>query len=428
MKKNELTLNSQVPMVGILADDFTSAADAAGPFVARGYEAIVRRGNIRAEGQLMHSLHEDIYAIDVGSRLLSASEAAQLMASAASKLLASKLLLKTIDSTLRGNIRSELKSTIEIAFTSGEYDRVVIAPAFPNAGRVTRRGVQYIDGIPVSQSSYGRDIVHPATTSSIQDLLDPCFGKPVIVSHQADIAELNNDQNNAQILILDAESQRELSRLIARISNPERVLWVGSPGLAIALSDLLSEIVQPTKPQSKSEPKIWNIATAFNRKRVLILIGSANKVSHDQSAHLLNSGVPVFERAMEILSPKFSKSPIVCLTVPPTRQSNSQKVKEALITEALTLMSLGEFDTVIATGGETMVAFMETLFLDKMLLKGELEPGFPYGIARSKICGHDKTAPDFLLAMKAGGFGAPGLLLDAARSFLSISTEKTNAN
>lgn len=428
MKNNELNLNSHVPLVGILADDFTSAADGAGPFVGRGYNSLVNRRDVLgdtvdADDPIKSSSGYDVFSWDVGSRLLSVEDASRVMEQAIAKLLPCKLLLKTIDSTLRGNIKGELKTAIKIALSSGRCDKVVIAPAFPSAGRITKGGVQFVDGVPVSKSSYGRDPVHPATTSSILDLIDPCFGKPVVIPHNADISGVNCDQNNAKILILDADNQKDLSRQVANITNPESVLWIGSPGLAMALSDLL-----PIKAQPNAGSKTKNITQTLNCKRVLVLIGSANRVSRDQCAYLLNSDVPVFERALEILDPKFSKSPIVCLTVPTKRSASPEKVKVDLINEAKIVMHSGGFDTVIATGGETMVAFMDAYGIDRMSLEGELEPGFPYGISLPKTDGLDKGAPALMLAMKAGGFGSPTILLDVARNLLSTSIEITNAN
>ncbi|TIN05363.1 MAG: four-carbon acid sugar kinase family protein, partial [Mesorhizobium sp.] len=106
--------------------------------------------------------------------------------------------------------------------------RLVIAPAFPEAGRLTVGGIQTVNGIPVSQSVYGRDPVHPAGTSHIADLVDPSLGIPIILAANSS----GDAATKASILILDADSQDILNRQVASIPDPETVLWVGSPGLA----------------------------------------------------------------------------------------------------------------------------------------------------------------------------------------------------
>mgnify|MGYP001942443603 CR=1 FL=1 len=410
MKNNIPLFNSHSPLVGIVADDFTSAADAAGPFVARGYRSLVsRRANLCINQGVSCDEAEpadvDVFSLDSGSRLLSAQDAASATEQSMGKLLFCRLLFKTIDSTLRGNIQAELKATMQIALSSGKYDRVVIAPAFPEAGRITRGGVQFVDGLPVSKSSYGRDPVHPVSISTVSDLLDPYFGDPLVIPHAADVSEVMLAQSNTKIFILDAESQQGLTRQVTSIATPERVLWVGSPGLASALADLLP---------LKAKPETIN--KTLKCKRVLILVGSANKVSRDQCAHLANSGAPVMERATGISDEDFNTARIICLSAPAKRNSHPNKVRDDLVQEAKIAMRSGNFDAVIATGGETMVAFLEALGIDAISLKGELEPGFPYGQSLSGA-----RSPPLTLAMKAGGFGSPAMLLDAARQFLSTS-------
>ena len=63
------------------------------------------------------------------------------------------VLYKTVDSTLRGHIAEEL----EACFAASGRKALVFAPAFPQAGCTTVRGIQLVDGIPVSESAYGHD-------------------------------------------------------------------------------------------------------------------------------------------------------------------------------------------------------------------------------------------------------------------------------
>ena len=71
------------------------------------------------------------------------------------------------------------------------------------------------------------------------------------------------------------------------------------------------------------------------------------------------------------------------------------------------------FDSIIATGGETMAAILNKLGISRFILIRELEPGFPFGLAQLA----DGTG--LTIAMKAGGFGSPSTLLDAAKVLTS---------
>src|SRR5438132_7519002 len=117
--------------VGILADDLTSAADGAAPFVARGASAWIGR-------KCMPRGNGSIVAVDSGSRSLPAHAASGVVASHTAALSASTILYKTVDSTLRGHVTAEL----EASFGASGRKMLVFAPAFPAAGRTTVDGVQ----------------------------------------------------------------------------------------------------------------------------------------------------------------------------------------------------------------------------------------------------------------------------------------------
>ena len=159
------------------------------------------------------------------------------------------MLYKTVDSTLRGYIAEEL----EACFAASGRKSLVFAPAFPQAGRTTIGGIQLVDGIPVSESAYGHDPVHPARHSALADLVPNCI---------------------KNVTLLDAVTQEELDSQIASIEDAELILWVGSPGMAAALS-------RRFVPAKTLPPLIDGISND-----VLVVIGSANLRSHIQADQL----------------------------------------------------------------------------------------------------------------------------------------------
>ncbi|TIL58989.1 MAG: four-carbon acid sugar kinase family protein [Mesorhizobium sp.] len=367
-------------LVGIIADDLTSATDGAAAFLARGYAPVIKRQVDCAENGAVTS-------IDTNSRTSDISQARKATADAVSALSNARLLFKTIDSTLRGHIRVEVAA----AFRASGRSRLVIAPAFPEAGRLTVGGTQTVNGIPVSQSVYGRDPVHPAGTSHIADLVDPSLGKPIIIAPDSS----GDAATKGSILILDADSQDILNRQVADIPDPETVLWVGSPGLAIALASLV-----PAVPDVRPE-------TRRAAGRVVIVAGSINPVTRVQCEILRVRGVPV----VGDLADAPGDARVICLRAPLQRQENASAVTTNLAGQAAA--AVARDDAVIATGGETMAAILDRLGINGFLLTRELEPGFPVGRAERA----DGTP--LTIAMKAGGFGSPSALLDAARDLLA---------
>ena len=340
--------------VGILADDLTSAADGAAPFVARGQRAMIGR-------RRMPLVERTVVAIDSGSRSVSAPQAATRVASLTARLAKRDVFFKTVDSTLRGNVSAELEASFKVS----DRKILVFAPAFPAAGRTTVRGVQLLNGIPVSETIYGRDPVHPARHSRLIDLVP---------------SSIRN------VVILDAATQEELDAQIETLPDPETILWVGSPGMATALAKRLAPAGRPCGP------------TARARGDVLVAIGSANPRSHRQA---------------DGIAPEPG---VTLLRAPLVRHDDPVAVLRQITQDAAERLRDGGFDTVIATGGDTMEAILDRLGIQAFEILQEIEPGFPLGRAALD------DGRNLLIAMKAGGFGDDDALRRTIAHLREVST------
>jgi uncharacterized protein YgbK (DUF1537 family) len=330
------------PHIAVLADDLTSAADGAAPFVARGASASIGRGQLPRQAST-------VVAVDSGSRSATSSQAFERVAGLTGRLAGHAVLYKTVDSTLRGHIAAEL----EACFAASGRKSLVFAPAFPEAGRTTVGGIQLVDGVPVSESAYGKDPVHPARHSALAELVPSCI------------------QN---VLFLDAVTQEELDSQIASIEEPESILWVGSPGMAVALS-------RRFVPTEAPPPVIDGISND-----VLVVVGSANLRSHRQADQLQASGG------------------VMLLRGPAARERDPAAVLRRIAESAARALQDPRFGALIATGGDTMEAVLDLLDVREFEILQEIDPGFPLGRAR---LGDGRS---LLLAMKAGGFGSDDAL------------------
>ncbi len=323
--------------VAIIADDLTSAADGAAPFVARGQAAIVGRGRVPSQAG-------DVLTVDCCSRSASRFEAAARVSDLTARLAGCELLYKTVDSTLRGHITAEL----EACFKASGRQTLVFAPAFPAAGRTTIDGIQLVDGVPVSESVYGRDPVHPAHQSALAELVPTCV---------------------RNVILLDAASQAELDSQIAALPEPESVLWAGSPGMASALA-------------RRFAPADSTVASTYPTDgNVLVVIGSANPRSHGQ-ARLIDQ-----------------MSGVTLLRGPSAREADPAAVLHRIAAGSVQALLSGTFGALVATGGDTMEAILDRLDVREFEILEEFEPGFPLG--RTTL----DNGKQLMLAMKAGGFG-----------------------
>lgn len=301
-----------------IADDLTSAAETAGQLVAAGGRADV----------LFHL--EDLddtegACLDLDSRIVHTTEAARRVAAAAERMRGARILYKTMDSTLRGHVATELVAALR---HSGRR-RAVVAPAFPAYGRTTAGGIQRVDGAPVQEGAAGRDPAHPVTTSSVVELL---AGLPDVV-------------------VADALTDADLDAVVASVPDPAEVLWSGSPGLSQALLR-----VHPPEP-ADPPPDLAGAGP------VLVVVGSLNPVSRRQRDELVARNLPG-------------------VTVLATDDAPQPDGMASLVAAVAAACAACRDLRLVLTGGETARAVAETLGAHGLQVYGEAAPGVPYGMLR----------------------------------------------
>ena len=330
-----------------------------------------------------------VSAVDLGSRVLDEEAAASRTWRAARLFAGSELLFKTVDSTLRGHVAAEVRA----AWAGSRRRAVVIAPAFPAEGRVTVEGVQYVRGVPVHESDYARDPVHPVRCSDLAMLF------PEAVLSQPDrAAELPDLIENGGLIVCSAAEDGDLDRLVAAVPRLDEVLWVGSPGLAAALARRCARATGSTA--SLPAPA----------RRPLIVVGSTNPATRRQLATLHTradvQGVTVSaDPAPAVETLRGLTAPILTLQTPDERHT-PQTAQVLARSQAAVVKALTEdhtVDALVITGGETATTVLQPLGATGIDLLDEPEPG----VVRGSLIG---PLPLSVL-IKAGGFGDDAMLL-----------------
>jgi D-threonate/D-erythronate kinase len=349
-----------------LADDLTSALDALGPWAERRFDACVLLNDVD-----MFPVGA-VLGIDLNTRYAETADAFSRFFEAGRRHCTHPLLLKTIDSTLRGRPAAELEGLVS---GSGRR-RVVVAPAFPAAGRITRSGRQYVDGIPIERSRYAQDLRAPVISSDLHDLFSKLEG--------------------AEIDIRDAESDADLDLIVASIEDVRDVIWVGSPGLAAALA---------RRYASSSNPKA--LMPLPRAQRVLTVVGSMHPSNATQVEHIRAEGGSIIrletadaQASVATLRQDLLQSANICLVAPASPCDPSEVLD--LIAHAVAATS-DLIDGLVLTGGETARVVLERLGASELRLSGEVSAGVPFGVA---VCGDRLIS----FATKAGGFGTADTL------------------
>lgn len=378
--------------IAIVADDLTGAADAAVMFAGGG-----RRVEVALA--LEAAPLADVLAVDTASRERSPAVGAYRVFKVVSTLAVAKapLWYKKLDSTLRGNVSSELNAFLR---ATGSH-RCVVAPAYPAQGRTTRDGVQHFDDVAM-----GGPRRHDLAT-----LLAP-LRRPLL---RLDLPDLRRGEAalwaslgalpRGGIALCDALTDADLDLIAAAAlaCDPCPAL-AGSAGLAAALRRRLSHD-GPTSAPSLPGPC-----------PVLLVVGTRNPVTRRQLAlveaalHTEARPTPMADAADSGPPPGMAFTERACdvtVLASPAEYcaGDPRDIARNLAREAAALVQHGERRLFI-TGGEAARAVLDELGVTRLAVRGAVADGMPALTALDGVPGLD-------VVTKAGGFGTEDALLRA---------------
>lgn len=247
----------------IIADDFTGALDTGVQFAARGMKTLVVVGtSVDFDAQAA-----EVLVVDSETRHLPAGEAydAVFELTKRAKTAGVPFLYKKTDSALRGNIGAELSAVLS---ASGKK-LLPFLPAYPQTGRVTREGIHYIDGIPVTDSPFGRDPFEPVKHSRITELIAEQSGIPVKSFPPLGTKEELSAEEG--ILIFDAGSEEDLLKTGRALKEAGSLsVSAGCAGFGSVLTKLLGISAEKAPAVPLLDP------------RLLVVCGSVNPITTAQ--------------------------------------------------------------------------------------------------------------------------------------------------
>lgn len=374
--------------IGILADDLTGAMDVAGPFAA-----VLPDTRVLA---LPQARPDDLGAamvlsVNTASRHLPAAQAAAAVTRAATLLGqgGARLLLKKVDSTLRGHVVAETCALLACAPRA----RVLVAPAFPAQGRVVSAGMVHVRGVPLARTEFATDALSPPPLEPLDTLFARALPQAQVVAVAAGQALPPPPAAGLQVLVGDASVDADLDTLLAGLGDSlADTLLVGSAGLAGALARSLAPAgVVVAQPPAR---------------RVLFLVGSRSASSAAQvEALIARPDCALIEAPDGVVAAGAAWAQETCvLRATAGPGASAQVVAQRLARAGLEQVRTGAFDTVVATGGDTAVAFLAAAGTPVLAVHGDLLPGLPH-------TGIVVDGRPLRLVTKAGGFGQADTLV-----------------
>ncbi|RDJ97946.1 hypothetical protein DLM46_35435 [Paraburkholderia lacunae] len=359
--------------IRIITDDFTSALDGTACFAERRWETSVL---VQPEGIAT----AQVVSLDTDSREYTPTLDHDAVANAAHAWRDADVLTLQFDSTLRGRVARDCST----ALAASGRRKLLIAPAFPSAGRTVEEGCVLVDGVPVHETAFGYDPTLPVRESSIPALLR-AHGIEVKVARDAAQARALLDVHDA--VVVDARTEAELDAIATTFAGARDLLLAGSTGLLRGLARVLP------RPQSAPDDRGNCGDHAASRVplagRPWLVVGSLNPRSRRQLS------IAQAQCRVNVLATGETRLPA---SAPP------QAALRDLVVQAVNVVSSRACDGLVVTGGETARRIIDALPVVSLRVCREIMPGVPLAEVQTAI-------GTFPMITKAGGFGDDDALL-----------------
>lgn len=404
----------------VIADDLTGSNATCSLFKKIGLRAA---SILKLQGDINYDV--DVISYSTASRGLDKEEAYKKV-SEAIKILKNKDVLvynKRIDSTLRGNIGTEINAMLD----NLEDDRIaIVIPSYPDSGRIVVNKTMLVNGVLLENSDAGKDPKTPIKTSCVESLIQKG------IKYSSTYFTLSDIEQPIEEIVKKIQEAIKKSRvLIFDAVNNEDIIKISK---AIIHSDIDIVTVDPgpfTLYYSKELQKKNHL-----EKKILMVIGSVTATTKKQIEYILQEEdiflvkmkvedffeketcLKEIERVIAYIKKGIASYDLFLVTTSPIgdeKKADLQKLAENLnttveeiskiiantLTETVVkiLKETEKFEGVYSSGGDITIALLEKLKAIGVEIREEVIPLAAYG----RIIGGD--FPNLKLVSKGGMVG-----------------------
>lgn len=249
----------------IVADDLTGANDTGAVLAKNGLQV----ATLDVVEDLDHYQDYDALAFHTDSRGLKAKEAYQRVYDTTKSVVDSKLkpqfFSKRCDSTLRGNIGSEIDGMLDAL---PDKTIAMVAPGFPDSDKIIIGDYLLVGGTPVEKTDVRNDPTSPVTSSRVSRIVaKQCRRQVAVISietileGQAAIADNIKAlvEHGAEVIVFDTSTNDDLNAIAAAVKNSGYNFITVDPG---AFTNAVAMQYVEKKQAKQKEKSLFIVGTA----------------------------------------------------------------------------------------------------------------------------------------------------------------------
>lgn len=334
--------SNTVPDIAVLADDLSGAAEVAGTFLGRAIPMSLRLDTFRSSA--------GVVITDLNTRTMTPLDAVRTIRAALAEVPAGTVVVKKIDSLLRGHIGAEVA-------VLAKRGPVIVAAALPALGRTVRNGVLHVGDTPLHETdAWAAESASPPR--AVAELFAGLAG-------------------SERIRVCDAETDADLDAIVAAGRRIPGAQFVGTSALAAAIARTL-----PTRSGKVGERQ--------PAKTVLTVIGTAAPVAAGQLEALVADGArAVMVDARALLHDKADTEPVqralahgsVVVTVGGVLEPVEGPAVSSALGQFVATAQADHRPDLVLTGGETARAVVDAIGITSLRPVHEIHHGAVVSVA-----------------------------------------------
>lgn len=364
----------------VVGDDLTGSNATGALFARRGLRAVTV-GDLDSVPRYADSA--DVLVVNLASRHFIPADARRCVTAAVDAAGPVRLVVKRVDTTLRGNVGAETDAVLDALLRRGVTARALVVPAFPDAGRVTVGGLHLVHGVPLARTAAARDPLTPVTSSRVATVLRQqttrSIGEIPLDTVEAGVGAVRAALDSpAELVVCDATRNSHLHTIAtaAAMSTVDGQCWmsVDSGPFGAAFADALG--VAPGGGPASPLLAVVGSITATTRDQILeteqlldaryvdVSLGSMDPTAiAAEVGELLDGGTRIAGIRVVRPAPESTTDPELAAAVP------------TVLAEATRLvLDRHRIGGLYATGGDISAAVTAALGADGFLIDAEVLP------------------------------------------------------
>jgi uncharacterized protein YgbK (DUF1537 family) len=385
-----------VRKVVAIADDLSGAAETAAALAQLSPQAAEKAGDVLVTLGMPDVLPDThVLVVDLASRASDPAIVEATLLAAIRAIPRSTLTFKKVDSQLRGNTGIELRAL-------ARQRHVLFAPALPSIGRTTVGGRVWLSGNGgVEVGAVSRDVASLSVTDLFDDISTTVVGLEAIRGPRSKLLDtISLAFERARVVILDAETDDDLTAIATAALRLPDVLLAGSGGLAAALGRL-------DDSDGKRDPVFLS-----EHRNILVVVGTSEPTAAAQieqlrltgaDIHVLDTGERIALR--EVKSER--EVTVIGISWPSISAAPDPSAMDAL---SMLLTDAAQHRDLVLTGGETARTVLELVSEARLHPLAEIRTGAVVS----------RTPTGRIVATRPGSFGDENSLVELVTAIRAL--------